>query len=458
MKNFAMHLWRTLTSHKDAVALRTPSDEGVVEQTYAEWLRQLHRLAIGLMEEGLEPGERVGFVAQNTTDWLSMAIAAWAAGACLVPLVPGRDRRETLRCLARSGASWIVVRDQAGLDHIRGQAANLPDHLRWVALEGDRLSGVTNSHTLASLRESGHYRERRGGDKQLARRMFELDLQQPALILFEPEPGEDPHGAFFTGEACAKMLGNLAEDLRFEQGDRLAVILSYGWFHALLLSVAALLDGRTLVSADKLGHIIRDLAELSPTHLVCGPAFLEGQARRWRGRIEAAPDFLRKITEEGQGGSTLTRALSLFGERAAERTLYEPIREDLGAQLRSILVVGGRLPAEVLDVLERIDIAALGVHGYPEAGLTHMERLGAQLRDSVGRPIQGIACKIEGARGEQVGQILIRGEALSSGYWDDEGPRAMIDGWLHTGEEGVLRGGFLFVGDAARAEGASEEE
>lgn len=462
MRNFPMHLWRTLGEYDDAPALIEPAQAGVEQTSYKDWMRRIRRLAIGLMEEGLEPGQRIGLVSTNCTEWLTFAVAAWTAGACLVPLVPNQDRRATLRKLARSGAEWIVVRDRAGLDHVRGQGGDLPEHLRWVVFAEDAIPDAATIYTLRDLFESGRYRELRGGDKQLAKRMFALAEDQANLILFDPLEDQDPHGAFFDSPRMARLCEDLGEDL-FPNGgtaERLAVSLSYGWFHATLASVAALMQGATLVTGESHDSVYAAMAQLGPTRLVAGPAFLEEEARKWRARIEAAPDFLKKIggAEEMPEGFSFTRALGALGERAAERTLYEPIRQDLGNELKTIHVVAGKIDPATRDLLDKLGIAPLGIYGWPEAGVTHLERAGARRPDAVGRPIQGVACKIAGSKtGEEtVGEILVRADGVMVDYWDGEGPRRIEDGWLHTGDLGIIRTGFLHLVEPHTT--ASEEE
>src|SRR5690606_20892561 len=115
-----------------------------------------------LMSRGLEPGVRVGIVAPNSAAWLTMAVSVWLAGGCVVPLMPGRERRPTLKCLARSGCDWIVARDLHAIDALRGQAGDLPEHLRWVALEDGPLPPSEQLMTLKQLDELGRHRLLRG--------------------------------------------------------------------------------------------------------------------------------------------------------------------------------------------------------------------------------------------------------------------------------------------------------
>jgi len=338
-----------------------------------------------------------------------------------------------------------VGTDRAELDESRGQGDKLPPHLQWIVLDGGELPRVDTITSYEDLVEKGRRRRVRGGFEQLKKRAFGLELDQPSLIVFEPEPEDDPHGAFFTGKAVGTMLTNLGADLLYEEGDRLACLLDFGWYQAMLLAMATLLEGKTVALAPSPRALSTSLQHASPTHILAGPAFLESQAASWQQKLEEAPEFLRQIAEgeSGSQGFSFNRVLSAVGERAAQRALYEPIQQSLGTKLRGVYGGGGALPDEVHDVLERVSVAILGIWGVPEAGITHLERLGAQRRNSVGRPIQGTVCTIEGAKGEEPGQVLIKSDTLSSGYWDQEGPRSVQDGWLHTKTTGVVRSGFL---------------
>lgn len=446
MRNFGMKLWQQLAQHKDRVALVELDAQGQrQETTYSDWLKQLQRVCVGLMERGLEPGQRVGFSAQNCQEWLTLAMACWLVGGCVVPLMPGKERRETLRCLARSGCDWIVVRDLEGLDHLRGQAGDLPDHLQWVVLQDGTLPQAPNISTLNKLQEEGRYRLLRGADKLLTKRIYDLSWENPTLILFDPERYDDPHGAYYTGAKLAQQIDHLLGDLMWEDA-RLAVLVSYGWLHGMLLSIAALMGGHTVLGAPQMGQLMANIAALDPTHLISAPSFLEGQAKRWRQRLEQAPEFLRKMVDgEERQGFTFSRTLASFSERAAQKALYEPIRQDLGAHLKAIYVIDGKLQDEAYEILESIKVSPLGIFGLPECGISHIERQGAQQHGSVGRPVQGYACKIDRAKEGEPGPIMVRSEELFVEYWDKKGPRTITEGWLETGIHGAIRGGYLYL-------------
>jgi long-chain acyl-CoA synthetase len=445
MRNFQTEFWRTLQGHKDATALVRRGDEGELEtRSFWEWTRRVQRLAIAMLDEGFEAGTRVAIVAQNSQDWIDFAFASWLVGGCLVPLVSDRSRGETLKACARSGASWIAVEDVHALEHVRGQGEGMPEHLQWVCFKAKDAPESGNVHTLDEFDERGRSLAVRGRVDELAEHIYGLELDAPALILFDPEDVEDPHGAYFNGEKVAHMLRWLGDDLRFEpEEDRLACALNFGWFQGWLLTAAWLLEGGAVAQGSSIRETLDDLAVLSPTHLVCGPAYLEHRTIDLREKLADVPEFATAQQEDG--GSVLSGFLERITERGAHKLFFAPFEKALGGRLEQALLVGGRLPDDVYDALSQSSLSLLGVWGLPEAGISHMERPGAQRRGSVGRPVQGYVCKIENAKGDEEGPILLRSQALFDGYWDGEGPREKDGDWLRTGAVGRVSSGYLYL-------------
>lgn len=447
IRNFSTFVWKRFEEMRDRIAFVEAGPDGVQPLLFREWTRDVQRLAMGLLDAGFAPGDRIAIVASGCRHWLDIAFAAWLNGGVVVPLVSGRDRKETLRCLARAGCDWIASDTHKNLGEIRGQGDKLPDHLRWLSFEKLRIGKpAPNVLELPDLVDTGRDLMKRGKLDVLAKRTYELDASAPAMIVYPFDPGDDPHGAFFTGGKLAVMLESLGADLQLDDKDRFAPLLSLGWFLGSLTTIATLLQGATVVMAENARELEDRLNELQPTVMLTGPAWIEGQAHNWRERLESAPDFLKNI--EGQGGPKgLARALAAFGSSAAKSVLRDPIRRDLGDKVERIYLAGGSCPDEVFDVLESAELPVLGIWGLPECGISHLERIGARERGSVGRPVQGYVCKIADAKADEAGEILVRSDVLFEGYWDEAGPREIIDDYLHTGVRGRVKSGFLFLTD-----------
>ena len=440
-KNFAISLWTRFQEHKERPALvRDDKEEPVL--TFWTWTRQIQRLALGLLDAGLETGDRMALIAPGSGRWLTLAMSTWLAGGVVVPLPSGAERRPTLRRMARSGCRWIAVADQTGLDAVRGGGDKLPPDLRWILLQSEADDPI---HAFDALENTGRELIRRGHLERLGERSFALDPAAPALVLFDPAEDQDPHGAWFQGQRLAQILDNLADDLALHEDDRLASVVDLAAPEPLLLALAALWSGQAACDTES-----GPLQRLAPTVLVCRRRTLEEQAARRRKSMEQAPSFLRRMAgEEGGGAETsLPGLLGKLGHQAAHTIFYRPMIDELGGAVRRIYLVGPPLSEEVRATLQAASLEVLGCWGLPESGLSHVERPGAERPGSVGRPVQGVVCVVEGDRGErqQPGPILLRGESLFDGYWDEQGPRTRDDeGWLHTDVRGRLASGYLFL-------------
>ena len=451
MHNFPTHFWRKFQDYKDRTAIATIDEHGkVVEETYWEWTRRLQRLAIALMDAGFEPGTRMGMVAPSGREWLDLAFATWLVGGCVVPIRPDRQRGKTLKALARTGAEWLVVESADEWQYLRGKNGNLPPHLRWISYEDSaEWPGEQRFFTLDGLDQTGRSLAVRGRVDDLAEVIYGVGADEPALILFDADLDDDPHGAYFTGRKVGEMLDLLGDDLLLEDDARLATTLEYGVYPSWLLTAATLLQGKQIATAGASAVLRSNLNKLQPTRLVCGPAFLDDRANRLRDELEESSGEPLQADGGGSSGG-LGAMLGRMGKEAARKLFYDPLSSQFGGKLKSVYLVGGSLPEQVTDVIDRTDLRLLGMFARPECGISHIERPGARRRGSAGRPVQGYTCKIAGAKRGESGEILVRAQVLFDGYWDGEGPCEIDDnGWLHTGEQGRIESGYLFVADGS---------
>lgn len=448
MKNFPKTLWSKLQNFKESPAIYTAGDDGRDEVSFWEWTRRIQNVAMAMLDAGFEAGTRVGFVASNCRDWLDVAVATWLVGGCVVPLNPNRDRDYLLHCLGRSGCDWIAIDDEHTRSRLRGPGGQLPSHLNWIVFEAEESRDQV--YAVEQMAKDGRHLVQRGHNKKIAERIYGLDGDAPTLVLFEPDPEDvdDVEGAFFGGRKVAWQLASIADQAGFGESEEPVVgsVLSFGWFSAFLLSMAALYDGRAVALSSSDAELQQQFKRLRPTHLICGPDYLQKLADDWKDRFESAPDILDRLSDSDESDpSALDRALGAIGGRVAERILYGPIREQFGGQLQVIQVFEGRCPVGLHPMLDGADIKLLGHYGVPEAGITHVEHPGARRTNSAGRPIEGVATKIADAKSGEVGELCIRSEMVFDDYWAGEGRRTIEDGWLRTGRRARLESGYLFL-------------
>ena len=136
---------------------------------------------------------------------------------------------------------------------------------------------------------------------------------------------------------------------------------------------------------------------------------------------------------------------------------YGPILASKGANLRFSVINSAPLPpertAQLQALLPRLDIMVYyGLTEASRSAFISLTRSGPDHYRAVGKPMPHVELQIRGVNGSvpagETGEVIVRGPAVSRGYWADEAQTAAVfpDGWLHTGDLGHLDGnGCLWI-------------
>ncbi|OZA32368.1 MAG: long-chain fatty acid--CoA ligase, partial [Novosphingobium sp. 17-62-9] len=190
-----------------------------------------------------------------------------------------------------------------------------------------------------------------------------------------------------------------------------------------------------------------NIEEVRPTMMVVVPRLFEVLRTR----------IMKQVEKQGKLANYLMdRALTIGGRKAAgkgritdlpmnlilERTLRPKIRARFGGRMKAMVSGGAPLNPDVGVFFDAMGLTMLQGYGQTESGPViscNRPRVGIGM-NTVGPPMKGVEVKIA-----EDGEILVRGELVMHGYWQNEaetaraipkdGPNA---GWLHTGDIGHL--------------------
>jgi len=403
-------------------------EDGVVRIPAAELAERAARGARRLIARGVQPGDVVGILGPNRPEWLVWAHATWMAGATLAPVqIPLRIRQveayeEQLRNFIEAAGCRLVLSDPL-------LAALLPDGVG-VAWE-----------------ESGE----ESGEEPVP-----PSAQSTAVIQFTSGSTSAPKGVVLPHSAMVAQLSFIYE--HYYEGYPIGPTVSWApFFHDLGLVVSVLLATKS-----------RCPIEVLPTEI-----FARDPA-----------EWLRIV--ERTGGQGILGPSSAFGAamRAAERrgekidlsTLYvahfaaEGVDPAVAQRMAETGVRDFGIPPQALGSTYGLAEAVLGVSYSPMGGGMRYDRISleeladcgvaapadagpSRLMVSCGTPVMEvrIAGQDGGAQPERhVGEILVRGPSLMSGYLGENAPDPFVDGWLRTGDMGYLADGELYVSGRAK--------
>src|ERR1044072_3986591 len=138
--------------HGPRKAVLYKDDDGTwVSKTYAEVGEIVRKLSLGLMDLGIEKGDKVAILSNTRPEWTYFDFAPLSAGATVVPIYQTNSPEECQYVLENSDAVAVIVEDDEQLEKIRKIRDDLPhlDHvIRMTGKSADTLS-------LAELSERG---------------------------------------------------------------------------------------------------------------------------------------------------------------------------------------------------------------------------------------------------------------------------------------------------------------
>ncbi len=409
--------------------------------SWRETAERVCLLAEGLLGLGLEPGDRVMLVSENRPEWCIADLAIMAAGLVTVPTYTTNTERDHLHILENSAAKAVIV-----------STAKLAKPLLSAVFrtECEHVIGIEPLRTAQAGRVAFHeWNALLAGDAAAARaavdaRQAAVKRSDLACLIYTSGTGGAPrgvmlhHGSIITNVAGAARV--IAEDFGWGDERFLSFLpLSHAYEHSggqfLPIGLAA-----EIWYAESLEKLAANIEESRPTIMVVVPRLFEVLRTRIMRQIEkqgkVANYLMGRAMNIGEG--RLTRADRLFDKPMnliLDRTLRPKIRARFGGRMKAMVSGGAPLNPEVGAFFDTMGLTVLQGYGQTEAGpVISCNRPAAGIQmDSVGPPLHAVEVKFA-----EDGEILVRGELVMLGYWQNPGEtaRALQDGWLHTGDIG----------------------
>ncbi|HTG38906.1 long-chain fatty acid--CoA ligase [Sphingomonas sp.] len=413
--------------------------------SWADAAAQVASLATAIKALGLNPGDRVMLVSENRPEWCISDLAIMAAGCVTVPTYTTNTERDHQHIIENSGARAIIVSDSKLARTLLPAAIRAGTAQHIIGIEPLRVSqsGALEYHQWAQL--IGDHPTT--ADTMAAQAFFNRD--DLACIIYTSGTGGSPrgvmqhHGAILHNvEGCCTVI---SEDFGWEEEVFLSFLpLSHAYEHTGGQHFPIGL-GAEIYYAEGLDKLASNIEEVRPTIMVVVPRLFEVLRQRISKAIDKqgrVPAWLldRAVAIEGRRAAT---GRTPMGDRPAQlavnRLLKPKIARRFGGRMKAMVSGGAPLNPEVGNFFQALGLTFLQGYGQTEAApVISCNRPSAGLKmDTVGPPLINTEVRIA-----DDGEILVRGELVMHGYWrnDAETARVLKDGWLHTGDIGIIDG------------------
>ncbi len=440
--------------HGGKPALRHKRGDEWVDVSYEQLDRTVSELALGLLELGIEPGDRVSILSHTRPEWTYACFATFAAGAVVVSIYQTNSAEECHYVLHHSGARAVFVEDGEQLAKVRAVEAELPALEFVIVMES--ADADSSALSLDALRERG-----RGPGRALSELQERVDGVTPdagCLFIYTsgttgpPKACELTHGNYRAITSALETQDGVQDIV----GEGECAYLFLPLAHALALVVQFLtLDmGATIAYWEKDPQkIVPNLMELRPAFFPSVPRIFEkihtlATATGDAGALEQATRVGLDVRDAQLRGEEVPAELLAAFERA-EQALYVKVRGLFGGRLRQAVTGAAPIARGILEFFYACGVPVMEGYGMTEtASVVSVNTLDAFRLGSVGRPLPGVEVRI----GED-GEILVKGPNIFKGYYRDADAtrEAFVDGWLRTGDLGRLdEDGFLFITGRAK--------
>ncbi|HUQ13832.1 MAG TPA: AMP-dependent synthetase/ligase [Novosphingobium sp.] len=412
--------------------------------SWRETADQVCVLAEALRGLGLAEGDRVMLVSENRPEWAIADLAIMAAGMVTVPTYTTNTERDHHHILENSGARAVIVSSAKLAKSLlpaivrSGQA----EHVIGIEPLKQAQAGAARFHDWGAL-VAGDAAAARAAVDVRQRSVGRGDL---ACLIYPRGTGGNPrgvmlhHGSILRNVAGAARI--IAEDFGWSDERFLSFLpLSHAYEHSggQFLPIGL---GAEIYYAESLEKLAANIEEARPTIMVVVPRLFEVLRTR----------IMRQVEKQGRlAGYMMDRAIAIGESEAAgrprlrdrpmdfvlDKALRPKIRARFGGRMKAMVSGGAPLNPDLGVFFDAMGLTLLQGYGQTEAGpVISCNRPSAGIKmDTVGPPLDQVEVRIAGD-----GEILVRGELVMQGYWRNPGEteRALIAGWLHTGDIGRI--------------------
>jgi long-chain acyl-CoA synthetase len=443
---------RAARDHEDKTALQVLRGGRWDRLTYGELQDRAEAWGRVLSAAGVGRGDRVLLVSENSLGWVVALFALIVQGAVLVPLDPELGERDIVALSEKTEARvWLLSR-------------RVRERVRSVAVEGAGEREIFDVDAFADLPGESTPADE-PAEQEASRTPGEAGEEAASQWAFMPFTSGTtlaPKGVPLTHANLLANVRALRQVVSIGPSDEfLSVLPLYhvlGFTAGLLAPMSA---GATITYIDRLTPtgLLEAMAATRTTIMIGVPRLYALLARRIGERIESAPLHRRALHVPLRGVAHFCRGLATVIPplapvfRRLRAALYRPVHSRFGGRIRLLVSGGAPLAPDVFHALDLMGFTACEGYGLTETSpVLTLNRPARPRCGTVGSPLPGVELRVEQPDEDGVGDVMVRGACVFSGYFGDEEStrRAFSGDWFRTGDRGRLgRDGHLVLAGRA---------
>lgn len=439
-------LLATAAARPYGVLFTRPQNFEWVNVTAQEFVDEVFEVAKGLIANGVTQGDRVALLSETRYEWSLLDFAIWAAGAVTVPIYGSSSLSQVEWIIEDSGAVFAVTETPEHTDMVKRlelDAEGRPP-LKGSSSKLRRVLEI-NASAIPTLKFEG-----RGiSDDEVRARIDATNSSDLASLVYTSGTTGRPKGCRLTHHNwLAQVRALLTHPIGAiaVPGTRVLTFLPLAHVLSRAVSLAVAIGGATQSHWSDFSSLSVEFQRARPNMILGVPRVFEKvrngaaanaqdngplRAAAFAQAERVAQDYSRALdTPEGP-----SRALRMK-HAMFDKLVYSKIRAAMGASVKYCISGGSAMSPDLLHFFRGMGVTVYEGYGLTETTAAAAVNFDDNVIGSVGRPVGGMSARIN-----DDGEILLRGETLFDGYWNNsEATAENIDqeGWFNTGDLGEL--------------------
>ena len=441
--NVADLLVKRVEATPDRALFSVPDGDGWRDISAADFQTAVIALAKGFAAAGIQPGEKVGFLARTTYEWTLVDFALFYAGAVMVPIYETSSPSQIQWILEDSGAIALIVESPehfARVDEVRGDLPLLREIWQLHLGAIDTLTAQGASVTDAEITR---------------RRSLAVGSDIATLIYTSGSTGR-PKGCVLTHSNFVELSRNSAkalDEVVQTPGASTLLFITTAHVFARFISILDVHAGVRTGHQPDTRQLLPALGSFKPTFLLAVPRVFEkvynsaeqkaeagGKGKIFRAAADVAIEHSKMLEEGKKIPFGMKLKFALFN-----KLVYSKLREAMGGNV--VYAVSGSAPlgSRLGHFFHSLGVVILEGYGLTETTAPATVNLADKSKiGTVGPALPGV-----GVRLADDGEIEVRGINVFKEYWNN--PEATAEafsegGWFHTGDIGSFDSeGFLTI-------------
>ena len=421
--------------------------------TWSETRSYTLKLAKYLSEKNVKKGDRVLIVSENRPEWLIADLAILFNSAIAVPNYTTYTINDFAFTINDCKPVGLIVSNDQLLNKILEACKKINYKFNFIIyLNENKLEEAQNIINFSDIKKKEI-------NEELALSFFkeknkDLLRVDPACIIYTSGTQGTPKGVILSHGGILKNCEGALEFLDFIKNSRSTFLtwlpLSHSYEHT--VQFVQLTLGAKIFYSESLDKLMNNLKIAKPTIMTAVPRFYTNLVNKIKINLQNQSNLKKIIFQKTlQLGEKKVLGVQIsFFEKIINFILdlivRKKIKNQFGGKIRAFISGGGPLDYNVGLFLNSLGLPTLQGYGLTEASpVVSCNPINKIKIDTVGKIFKDVSVNIASD-----GEILVKGENLMLGYWNNktETEKIIKNGWLYTGDIGEIDNeGYLKITD-----------